>query len=108
MAQEMAQEEKVELEKISSLLHLARRAGKLILGTAASEQSLKRKKAKLCILAEDISERTKRNIIRISGDVPIFICATKAKLGAEFNRNELGIIIVEDGNFAHGIMRRLK
>ena len=108
MAEKNAEEKKVELETIVSLLHLARRAGKLIMGTAACEQSMQRHKAKLVILAEDISERTKKNIEKIKSKAPIIFCSTKDMLGEEFDRNKLGILVVEDGNFAHGIMRRLK
>lgn len=108
MAEENAKEKKVELEIIVSLLHLARRAGKLVMGTAACKQSLVRHKAKLVILAEDVSDRTKKNIEKIESKAPIVFCSTKDLLGKEFNRNELGILVVEDGNFAHGIIRRLK
>jgi ribosomal protein L7Ae-like RNA K-turn-binding protein len=105
---EATEAKKIELPMIVDLLHFARKAGKLIMGTAACEQSLQRHKAQVCILAEDASARTKKNIIRLSGQTPVLLCSSKERLGAEFGRKELGIMIVEDGNFAHGIMRRVK
>ncbi|MFO7897375.1 MAG: ribosomal L7Ae/L30e/S12e/Gadd45 family protein [Candidatus Cloacimonadales bacterium] len=105
---EATKAKKIELKEIVDLLHFARKAGKLIMGTAASEQSLQRHKAKVCILAEDASARTKTNIMKLSGETPLLICSSKEELGAQFGRKELGILIVEDGNFAHGIMRRVK
>ncbi len=108
MDEEKIKEEKVRLDDIISLLQIANKAGKLALGSSAGEQSLHRNKAKLCILAEDISERTKTQIIKLVKHQPVLRCGSKTELGEAFARKELGIIIVEDGNFAHGIMRRVK
>jgi len=108
MDKETAEEKKVELADIISLMQMARKAGKLVMGTAACEQSLKRRKAKLCIIASDISERTKKQIIKLVKHQKVLICGSKSSLGEAFARNELGIITVEDSNFARGIMRRVK
>ena len=46
--------------KIYGLLGLARRAGKISFGTESSIDTIERRKAKLVIIANDSSDRTKK------------------------------------------------
>lgn len=96
----------VHSSKVESLVGLAFRAGKVALGTAAVEEMLHKKKAKLLILAKDISTSTERhfgNLAENSG-IPILKIGTKAAWGASFKRKELGVLAVLDRNFARGIL----
>ena len=50
-------------------LSLARRAGKLMIGYDACERAAVSGRAKLIVTADDISDRTLRNIKRVSGSI---------------------------------------
>jgi len=51
------------MDRTLSLLGLCRRAGKMSLGYESVLESIRKEKAQLIIIAENISERTKRNIL---------------------------------------------
>ena len=93
-------------EKILSLLGFASRAGKLSFGTHATTFAIQSKKAKLVLAAEDISEKsvkelrfqaTKQNIevLNLSG-------IDTATLSKRVGKN-CGIVAVNDSGFADAI-----
>lgn len=87
--------------KIVSLLGLARRAGKAVLGF---DQIEKRPRAfRVLVAASDVSGRTKKNIEALS--VPtVWISYTKKELGAKMGAAEVAVTGVTDGHFADQII----
>ncbi len=96
-------------EKAIALLGFARKAGKLAVGTAATTDSIKRKKAYLAITASDISEKSKKEIR--------FLCEKNAVtfLSPELTTYDItkaigtkaGIIALLDEGFAKSIAENL-
>jgi len=92
--------------KLESLVGLARRAGKVAVGTAAVEEALLKKKVRLVLLAEDVSPNTEERVLRLAktSGVPVLKTGTKSAWGALFRRKELGLLAILDTNFAKGIL----
>jgi ribosomal protein L7Ae-like RNA K-turn-binding protein len=93
-------------DKILNLLHLARKAGKLQFGFDACERSCFSSQAKLVIYASDLSPNTRKNLIKIiqANNVKSIELSTKKNFGNTFKIRETGIMIVNDSNFAKGIL----
>lgn len=53
-------------DKLLSLLGLARRGGKLSSGFDAVSNSIKRRKARLVLIASDISQKTQKELVYLS------------------------------------------
>ena len=89
-----------------NLLHLARKAGKLQFGFNACERSCFDSHAKLVIYASDLSHNTRKNLIEMlqTNNVKSIEFSTKKYFGNIFKIRETGIIIVNDSNFAKGIL----
>ncbi|HEV09574.1 MAG: 50S ribosomal protein L7ae [Sulfurihydrogenibium sp.] len=76
--------------KIDSLLQLSYKARKLTFGY---ENIDRLKNIDFLIIASDLSENTKRHILkRFKGE--IFVYKTKHSLGALFGKKEIGVIIL--------------
>ncbi len=96
-------------EKILNLLHIARKAGKLQFGYGACERSCTNGNSKLVICASDLAENTRKNL-KIMADAyntKIIELGSKKFFGESFKMRDIGIICVEDSNFARGINRLL-
>ena len=97
------------LNKIYGLIGLARRAGKVNFGTESSQDCIKRKKAKLVIIAEDAAERTKKNFkiecekeriqMRVFGKIE-----SLSNCIGEVNK---AVITINDENFAKEIIKKI-
>ncbi len=93
------------MNKIVSLLGLARRAGKLVFGYDAVVGSIKEEKAKLLLIACDMSPKTKKNV-KFEADkfgislfeLPCDIEEITAGIG-----KKAGVVAITDENFAQGI-----
>ncbi|MBC8385308.1 MAG: ribosomal L7Ae/L30e/S12e/Gadd45 family protein [Candidatus Cloacimonetes bacterium] len=104
------EEQEIKQQKAMNLLHLAMKAGKLQQGFDACERSCNRNFSSLLIMAEDVSERTKKRIIELGkktntktvefGSLDFF--------GNAFNKRNIGIISVDDPNFTKGILKWIK
>lgn len=96
-------------ERVRQMLHLARRARAIVGGDRAVRLAVRKRHAKLILVAEDAAERTKRNFLfyaRQAG-VPAIVCGRKNELGLVQNRSSCAVIAVVDENFARGIMQYL-
>lgn len=93
--------------KILGLLGLARKANKISFGTESVLDTIERKKSKLLILANDSSERTKRNFEEISckNNIPIKTFSTIVELSKIIGQNNKAIISVNDINFSNEILK---
>jgi len=101
-------EAKPENEKILNLLHMARKAGVVKLGFDASQRSCFQGKAKLILTAGDLSARQKQNIQSMADayNVKFVEFASKQILGVSLNLRDVGILCIEDRNFASGIIKQ--
>ena len=94
-------------DKIINLLHMARKARKLKSGYDACERSCLSNDAKLIIYASDLAERTKKHLLNLANanNIKIVEFGSKSLFGREFKIRDIGIICIEDANFAKGILR---
>ncbi|MCD4819885.1 MAG: ribosomal L7Ae/L30e/S12e/Gadd45 family protein [Candidatus Cloacimonetes bacterium] len=92
-------------KKVFYLLHLANKAGKLRFGMGEVERSCSFNKAKLVLFAEDFSQNSRKKIekLKIVKKVSFIEFSNKKKYGFEFHKRDLGILSIEDINFAKGI-----
>jgi ribosomal protein L7Ae-like RNA K-turn-binding protein len=102
------EKEKMNIEKILNLLHMSRRAGHLVLGFDACKRSCLAGKCNLLILAEDLAEKKKAEAKDIAEacNVKWIELGAKSIFGQAFKTRDLGIISVEDKNFAKGILSK--
>ena len=95
--------------KIYGLIGLARRAGKVSFGTESSIETIEKKKAKLVIVAEDSSDRTKKNFKELSQklNVPFRIVGTIEDLIKSIGQVNKAVLVIKDENFAKEILKRI-
>ena len=95
--------------KIYGLLGLARRAGKISFGTESSKETIEKNKAKLVIIAEDCSDRTKKNFKDLCEklNVEIRIQGTIEKLSRSIGQLNKAVLVIKDENFAKEILKRI-
>ena len=93
-------------DAILSYLGLARKAGKLSTGFAASKEACLKHKAKFIAVASDISEKSEKEIRYFSGGkipverIPYTIIEVSAKIGIK-----AGIVAVCDEGFAEALVK---
>lgn len=92
--------------KILTLLGFATRAGKLSFGAAKSEEQIKLKKSYLAVISNDISEKTKKEILFTANkngvNAIVLENTDTSKLSNAVGRN-CGVISVNDKSFASAI-----
>ena len=96
-------------EKLRALLGFARKAGKLAVGTAAAEESIKRKRAKLVLVASDISQKSLKEM-RFLGDkfnIPVAVTELGIDGITQSIGTKAGILSVEDEGFAKALSENL-
>ena len=90
-------------DRLLSLLGLARRAGKLVIGNDAVLESVKSGKSKLVIITADASERTKRNINSACQGAPVREIQYSEKDILKAAGKSGKILSIEDDGFAQSI-----
>ena len=95
--------------KIYGLLGLARRAGKISFGTESAKETIEKNKAKLVIVAEDCSDRTKKNfeLVCKNENVPIRIFGTIESLSKSIGQSNKAVIVIKDENFAKELLKKI-
>ena len=98
------------MNKILSLLGLACRAGAVVSGEFAAENAVKKGKAKLCIVAVDASDNTKKLFHDKCSyyGVPIIETGTKEELGKAIGKEFRASVAVTDQSFADGLISKHK
>ncbi len=89
--------------KLLTLLGFATKAGKLSFGFEAALGAIKQKKAKLIIIAEDISEKSRKEILFFAekGNIKsICLKGIDIKALSDAIGRKCGILSVNDKNFA--------
>lgn len=96
-------------QKLRALLGFARKAGKLAVGTAAAEESVKRGRSKLLLTGADISQKSVKEMrflcekhgVRTASTV-LTIDEITASIGTR-----AGILSIEDEGFAAAVIENL-
>jgi len=91
--------------KIVALLGFATKSGKLLLGEYSVESGIKTKKAKLVILAEDVSLR-RRNILEFwcrDKEISFLVMGSKEEFGKLLNKKPLGLLAITDSQMAKAL-----
>ncbi|HHW45671.1 MAG TPA: 50S ribosomal protein L7ae [Clostridiales bacterium] len=96
-------------DKALSLLGIARRAGKLSVGFEAVSDSIKRKKARLVLIASDISPKTEKELVYISQTSSIKVIRTSYDINTLSNAigARAGTVSVNDSNFADAVLESI-
>lgn len=89
-------------KKYLSIIGLAYRARKCVTGTEMIIDHIRRKKAKLVLVAKDTSERTKKQIEGKckSYDIPYIEVGNRLALGSAIGKSERVAIAILDEGFA--------
>jgi ribosomal protein L7Ae-like RNA K-turn-binding protein len=92
-------------QAISGLLGLAYKAGKVKTGMSGCYKSCVSKRARLVIMADDLSDHSRRKIEHIisTNRIKAFSYGTKKQFGQLFKRNDTGLLSIEDSDFAAGL-----
>ena len=96
-------------KKIYSYLGFAKRSGNLITGYNACVHAMKKEKVKLLILASDISENTRKKIIKESEKktVPYRIFGKVDEMSQITGYEKRGIFGITDKNFSNIIAKEI-
>ena len=92
--------------KAERLVGLATRAGKTITGLELCEKAVKNGKAKLIILAEDISENSKEFFVKSGVDVICF--DSREKIGKCTGKEMRSVAVITDADFSAAILKSYK
>ncbi len=94
----------------ADLVGLCQRAGKLLSGDALVKSTIQHGKAKLVLLAEDASDRTKKEFLHLAkkNGVKLIVSGTKAELGWAIGKSPRAVIAISDDNFVKGIISTLE
>lgn len=92
---------------VLSRLGFARKAGKLSFGFAASKEALSKGKARLIIIASDISQKSEKETRFFAKNIPVVrIESTLEEISAAVNFRA-GIVAVNDQGFADAILKQI-
>ncbi|MBQ2897372.1 MAG: ribosomal L7Ae/L30e/S12e/Gadd45 family protein [Clostridia bacterium] len=89
--------------KAERLIGLATRAGKIITGIELCEKAVKTNKAKLIILARDISESSKK--VFIGSGVDTIYVDSKEKLGKCTGKEVRSVAVITDSDFSDAVLK---
>lgn len=96
-------------EPIYRLLGLCMKAGRLLSGSEQIKTAVKDGKGILLILAEDSSERTKEEYIRLAklSGITWRIFGEKEKLGHAVGKDIRAAILISDSGFGTSLLKRI-
>ena len=97
-------------DKVLSLIGLAMKAGRCASGEMMTETETKSGRAKLVIVASDVSENTKKKFRDMCEfyKVPIYFYGDKDTLGHAMGKEFRASLAILDNGFADGIQKELK
>lgn len=98
------------MNKSFNLVGLAKRAGKVVCGEEAVKEGIRSGKLKLVIIAEDVSNNTRKSIINSCKHygVTYYFAGTKEELGHAVGNNFNAVLAISDEGFAKTIERNLQ
>lgn len=94
-------------DKVLGLIGLSAKAGKIEFGADAVEECIKRRKAKLVIVAEDSADRTKENFEFLcnKNNIRFAIYGTKDNISKAIGKDNKVVIAIKDKNLSNGIYK---
>ena len=106
----MCRDNKVENQKVLSMLGLAARSRNVVSGGFATESAVKSGKAYLVIVSEDASDNTKKKFRNMCEfyKVPFHVFEEKGKLGHSMGKEDRTSLAVTDAGFADSIQKHLE
>ena len=92
--------------RVTRLLGLGLRAGRVVIGVAGVRAGLQRGKLACVVLAADAGERTHDKVVRLAQakGVPVVTGPEAARLGAELGRPPVQAVGVADRALARGLL----
>ena len=96
--------------KIKVMIGFAARSRTLLLGTYAVEQSIRQRRAKLILAAEDSNEK-RLEILRLwcsDMDIPFLAVGTKEEYGVLLHRAPTGLLALTDAHMVSGILQAVE
>lgn len=93
--------------KVLGLIGIATKAGKMAFGTESVIETIEKKKAKLVILAEDASEKAKKNMTYKceKNGIPIVVFGTIDILSHAIGKDNKAAICIKDKNLGEEIYK---
>ena len=93
--------------KLSGMLGLATKAGKVTFGQEATKEAIFKRKVKLLIIAEDASNRTKINFLEIAKEkkIPIYVIMNIEELSNAIGKKNKAVVGLMDFNFSKAIIK---
>lgn len=90
------------MNKIYSMLGIAKKGGKLSIGFDATSLDIKHKKSNLVMIAENASEKTKNNIIYLCDkyNIKYIIYGENEVLGKSLGKKVVSVLSINDINIA--------
>lgn len=97
----------IAMNKIYSMISLAKKAGKVVAGSDACESALQSGKLKLLIVSGDASKGTRKNFDDACRyrNIPIKIFGDRNNLGNFIGRDQIVILGITDKGFSNTIMK---
>lgn len=95
-------------DPVAGLVGLARRAGRLVVGTAGVRAGLRRGEVAVVVVADDLSERTAAKVVRLADGrgVPVVRGPAARMLGQVLGRSTVQAVGVTDQQLARGLLAR--
>ncbi|MEN6411139.1 MAG: ribosomal L7Ae/L30e/S12e/Gadd45 family protein [Veillonellales bacterium] len=89
-------------KKLTSLLGLAQKAGKIVSGELAVEKAVRAGKAKIVVVASDSSESTKKNYHDMAAyyKIPIYEGLSKQQMGLCIGKANRAVVAIIDEGFS--------
>ncbi len=99
----------ININKIYGLIGLAKKAGRLSCGESACKEAIRMGKARLIILAGDVSANTEKNILDSCKYYKVghFTLGDKESLGRAVGNRFNAVLSVNDEGFASGILKQI-
>ncbi len=97
-------------DRITRLLGLGLRAGRLVIGVTGVRAQLQRGALRCVVLAADLSSRTREKVERLARGrgVPVVRGPVAERLGAALGRAAVQAVGVEDAGLARGLVASLE
>lgn len=97
----------MEKDKLLLMLGLATKAGKVSHGNFLSDESVKKGKARLMIIASDASESTKKGLISSCEyyNVQYVVYSNSQSISNICGKNNIVVLTVNDNNFASALKK---
>lgn len=91
--------------RVLGFIGIATKAGKIACGTEAVEETIEKRKAKLVMIAQDASEKTKKNITYQceKSQIPIVIFSSIERISKAIGKTNKAVISIKDKNLGEEI-----